>query len=113
MSPDRKTLRQGPELQRIAAMLKMRRKELGLTQEQAAFLCGCAPKYFSMIENLDRILSLPKFLHILDKMGMRLEIRDADPAGVPDDLDLLQAAESLTEHLVAFVQLLKRHSGAD
>ena len=50
--------------------------------------------------------------NILDKIGMKLEIRAATSDDGPDDLDLVQAAESLLEDLEAFVRLLRRRSGA-
>lgn len=112
MIPHRERLRQRPEIRRIAALLRSRRKQLGLTQEQMGARVGLGSKYWSMLENGDRILPLPSLLHILDKIGMKLEIRAATSDDGPDDLDLVQAAESLLEDLEAFVRLLRRRSGA-
>lgn len=55
------------------------RKSLGLTQEQAAALCGVSMPFMNSLEGGKRVnISLSKVMQVLGALGLRLEL-----AGVP------------------------------
>jgi y4mF family transcriptional regulator len=57
----------------IARAVRTRRKELGLTQADAAGLCGVGIRFWSELENGKKTLQLGKVLAVLDRLGIVLQ----------------------------------------
>lgn len=56
----------------IGTLVRSRRKELGLTQKDAAGLCGVGNRFWSELENGKETLQLGKVLSILSRLGIDL-----------------------------------------
>ncbi|MDY0290003.1 MAG: helix-turn-helix domain-containing protein [Sphaerochaeta sp.] len=56
----------------IGTLVLARRKELGLTQKEAAGLCGVGNRFWSELENGKETLQLGKVLSILSRLGIYL-----------------------------------------
>lgn len=60
--------------QDIANLVKEKRKRDGLTQAEAAALCGVGTRFFSEVENGKPSLQLAKVLKVLGGLGLEVEI---------------------------------------
>ncbi len=60
----------GMEMLSIAKMVKSRRKQLGITQADAAGMCGVGNRFFSELENGKASLHIGKVLHVLAMLGI-------------------------------------------
>jgi y4mF family transcriptional regulator len=56
----------------IAKLVRSRRKDLGLTQIEAAGLCGVGVRFWSELENGKESLHLGKVLSVLLRLGIDL-----------------------------------------
>ena len=56
----------------ISEAVKMRRKQLGLTQSETASLCNVGLRFFSELENGKQTLQINKVLHCLEMLGINL-----------------------------------------
>lgn len=54
----------------IGERLRLQRKKMGLTQEQAAELLGISSTYYGEIERGNRKLSIQRVLTVYEKMGL-------------------------------------------
>lgn len=54
----------------IGERLRLQRKKLGLTQEQAAELLGISTTYYGEIERGNRKISVQRVLMVYEKMGL-------------------------------------------
>lgn len=54
----------------IGERLRMQRKKLGLTQDQAAELLGISTTYYGEIERGNRKISVQRVLAVYEKMGL-------------------------------------------
>jgi HTH-type transcriptional regulator/antitoxin HipB len=62
------------------AVMRMRKSQ-GLTQEQAAALCGVSMPFMNSLEGGKRAnISLSKVLQVLDALGMRLDVSGVPPS---------------------------------
>jgi len=62
--------------QDIANLVKEKRKRDGLTQAEAAALCGVGTRFFSEVENGKPSLQLAKVLKVLGGLGLEVEIHE-------------------------------------
>lgn len=68
----------GPRMRRIenyndiGSLIRTRRKELGLTQNEVSGLCGVGIRFWSELENGKKILQQGKVLSILFRFGIDL-----------------------------------------
>ena len=54
----------------ISEAVKIRRKQLGLTQAQTAAICHVGARFFSELENGKETLQISKVLHCLEMLGI-------------------------------------------
>jgi len=66
--------------QKLGAMIRNRRKQLGLNQSELALASGTGRRFISELENGKDGCELGKTLRVLSGLGMPL-IRDAEPKG--------------------------------
>lgn len=59
----------------LAGVIRDRRRELGLTQEELANLTGVHRTYISMVESGERAAKLDTVLRIVQTLGMDLDVR--------------------------------------
>ena len=58
----------------LATTIKDRRRRLGVTQEEAAALAGCSPRFISALESGKPSVRLDKLLAVLDALGLELRV---------------------------------------
>ena len=63
------------DLKILAERVVAQRKASGLTQAQAAALCGVGTRFLSELENAKRSLQIGKVLVVLNGLGLSLEIK--------------------------------------
>ena len=68
---------------RLAAVVKSRRKRLGLRQEEAAALAGLSTRFVHMVEAGKSSVRLDKLLELLGALGLNLTVTQGAP-GVHD-----------------------------
>ena len=56
----------------VSEAVKTRRKQLGLTQSEAAAMCNVGTRFFSELENGKETLQMNKVLHCLEMLGINL-----------------------------------------
>ena len=56
----------------ISEAVKVRRKQLGLTQSETAAMCNVGARFFSELENGKETLQMNKVLHCLEMLGIKL-----------------------------------------
>jgi y4mF family transcriptional regulator len=66
--------------QKLGAMIRRRRKQLGLNQSELALASGTGRRFISELENGKDGCELGKTLRVLSDLGMPL-IRDTEPKG--------------------------------
>jgi y4mF family transcriptional regulator len=59
----------------LAGVIRDRRRELGLTQEELANLTGVHRTYIGMVESGERAAKLDTVLRIVHTLGMDLDVR--------------------------------------
>lgn len=67
------------DLKEFGAALRLRRKELGLTQEMLAALAGCGVVFVAQLEGGKPTLRFHKVLDVLAVLGMQLRLAVAPP----------------------------------
>lgn len=69
----------------LGRAVMLTRKSQGLTQEQAAALCGVSMPFMNSLEGGKRVnISLSKVMQVLDALGMRLELSGVPQAALQD-----------------------------
>ena len=58
----------------IAEIVRARRRDLRLTQTEAADLAGCSPRFVRAVESGKPTLRIDKLLDLLDVLGLELTI---------------------------------------
>lgn len=56
----------------LSTLIRSRRKELALTQAEAAGLCGVGLRFWSELENGKESLHIGKVLTVLSRLGIRI-----------------------------------------
>lgn len=59
-------------MESIAALVKERRKQLGLTQAETAAMCNVGKRFFSELENAKPTLHISKVLICLEMLGINI-----------------------------------------
>lgn len=62
-------------LEKIALMVREKRKSSGLTQAMAAALCGVGTRFFVELEQGKQSLHIGKVLKVLNGLGLTLDVR--------------------------------------
>lgn len=62
----------------VADLVQQRRKELGLTQAEAALLAGVSPRFVFDVENGKRSVALDRLTRLLKALGLELKIEVAN-----------------------------------
>lgn len=62
-------------LEKIALMVREKRKSAGLTQATAAALCGVGTRFFVELEQGKQSLHIGKVLKVLSGLGLALDVR--------------------------------------
>lgn len=65
----------------FGAAIRVRRKELGLTQAALAEFTGFSVSFLSDLENGKQTAELGKALDLVNLLGLDLEFRKRDPSG--------------------------------
>ena len=60
----------------LGASIRSRRKAMGLTQRDAAGLCGVGERFLSELERGKDTVELGKVLQVLGRLGLALELGD-------------------------------------
>lgn len=58
----------------LSKAIKGRRKSLKLTQAECASFCGVGLRFFSELENGKQSLHLGKVMHVLQMLGLKIQI---------------------------------------
>ena len=58
----------------LSKAIKGRRKSLKLTQAECASFCGVGLRFFSELENGKQSLHLGKVMHVLQMLGLKMQI---------------------------------------
>lgn len=59
----------------IGRLIKARRKESGITQQQAAGMCNVGVRFFSELENGKPTLEMAKVIKVLEAFGFQCVIK--------------------------------------
>lgn len=59
---------------KVSELVKARRKELRLTQDDLADLAGCSPRFVRALEGGKASVRLDKLVDVLDALGLVLSI---------------------------------------
>jgi HTH-type transcriptional regulator/antitoxin HipB len=83
-----------PSLRHLAATVRGRRQDLGLTQGELAARAGVSRPWLSELEGGKATAEIGLVLRVVDALGLRMELRapdvaDAAPERQPVDLDAL------------------------
>jgi len=62
------------DIKKIGHIIRMKRKEYGLTQADAAGLCNVGIRFMSELENGKPTLQVGKVLHVLEAFGFLVTI---------------------------------------
>ncbi len=65
----------------LGACIRQRRKAMGLTQRDAAGLCGVGERFLSEIERGKPTASMGKAFQVLQRLGLKLLIQSPGPSG--------------------------------
>jgi HTH-type transcriptional regulator/antitoxin HipB len=63
----------------LGRMIRQHRKSIGLTQRDAAGLCGVGERFLSELERGKETASLGKAIQVIKRLGMKIEIKGALP----------------------------------
>ncbi len=63
----------------LGVIVRAKRKELGLRQEELADLADCSPRFVHDLENGKATVQLDKVLAVLHALGLHLLVTDQDP----------------------------------
>jgi HTH-type transcriptional regulator/antitoxin HipB len=69
----------------IGQIIKQKRKENGLTLEEAAAVCGVSYAFLSALENGKETVRLNKVLQVIECLGIELEARSRTWAAPGDE----------------------------
>lgn len=58
----------------LAESVRARRRELGLTQADAADLAGCSPRFVRAVESGKPTLRIDKLVELLEVLGLELVV---------------------------------------
>jgi y4mF family transcriptional regulator len=72
---DRNTWGEVADLKSIGALLRTKRKQLRLTQSDAAGLCNVGTRFISELENGKTTMHFDKVLKVLNRFGFTFGIR--------------------------------------
>lgn len=61
-------------ISRIGEIVNRKRKELGLTQEELAAICGCGKRIIGEIERGKQTFQFDKLVEILDKLNLQIGV---------------------------------------
>ena len=73
---DRHTWVEVADLKTIGALLRTKRKQMGLTQSVAAGLCNVGTRFISELENGKPTMHFDKVLKVLKRFGFTFGIRE-------------------------------------
>ena len=62
-------------------LVRAARRHAGLTQAEAAALCGVSTPFLSHLENGKATIQLDKALHVAAQLGLQLVLQPGAPAG--------------------------------
>lgn len=65
----------------LGMAIRQQRKSMGLTQMDAAGLCGVGERFLSELERGKQSAELGKVLQVLKRLGMRIVLSDMQSAG--------------------------------
>jgi y4mF family transcriptional regulator len=68
-------LKKEDNLEKIAQMVREKRKSSGLTQATAAVLCGVGTRFFVELEKGKQSLHIGKVIRVLNGLGLVLDVR--------------------------------------
>ena len=68
------------DAKQLGRLIRLKRKSLGLTQRDAAGLCGVGERFLSELERGKPTATLGKALEVAAKLGLRIHV---DPASDP------------------------------
>jgi y4mF family transcriptional regulator len=60
----------------LSPLIREKRKKDGLTQAEAASLCGVGVRFLSDLENGKETLQISKVLKVLEGLGLVVEVRE-------------------------------------
>ncbi len=60
----------------IGSIVRLKRKEIGLTQKQVSDLCNIGVRFLSELENGKVTLEIGKVLNVLHALGLELNIEE-------------------------------------
>jgi y4mF family transcriptional regulator len=63
------------DIQALGKAIRQQRKAMGLTQLDAAGLCGVGERYLSELERGKESASLGKAMQVMNRLGLKLEVR--------------------------------------
>lgn len=69
-------LYEAQDLKELGNLLRLRRKEMGVTQEQAAALCNVSPRFIGEVERGKATAEIGKVLQLIRGYGLRITICD-------------------------------------
>lgn len=72
---DLSTHEQASTLAPLARVVRARREQLGLRQEELAALAGCSTRFVHAVEHAKASVQLDKLLAVLGALGLRLVVR--------------------------------------
>jgi len=72
--PDRDDDGRDPRLEPLAAAVRLRRRALGLRQEEVADLAGCSERFVYTVERAKGSLHFAKVLDVLGVLGLGLAV---------------------------------------
>ncbi|BDP99821.1 type II toxin-antitoxin system Y4mF family antitoxin [Aquiluna sp. KACHI24] len=58
----------------IAELIRSRRKDLGLTQAEAAQLAGVSPRFVFDVENGKKTIAMDRLNLLLDALGLEMKV---------------------------------------
>ncbi len=67
--------------QQFGRMVREARRRAGLTQAEAAALCGVSTPFLSHLENGKATIQLDKALHVAAQLGLQLVLQPGAPVG--------------------------------
>ncbi len=62
-------------MQNIGTQVRMRRRDLGLRQDEAADLAGVSERFIREVESGKPTVRLDKLVALLDALGLQLDVR--------------------------------------
>lgn len=63
----------------LGRIIRQHRKSIGLTQRDAAGLCGVGERFLSELERGKETASLGKAIQVIKRLGLKIEIKGALP----------------------------------